>query len=82
MRFIALMLLVVPGVIAGYGIKLMRDTLFQILHHPFANLWLQFLFGFIICLLGVGFIGGYILHRERKNNRAAPRFQKKETKTE
>lgn len=78
MRFIALMLLVIPGVIAGYGIKLMRDTIFQILHSPFPNYGLQFLVGLIICILGIAFIGGFIFHRDRKNNKVAPRFQKKQ----
>lgn len=78
MRFVALMLLVIPGVIAGYGIKLMRDTIFQILHQPFPSFWLQFLIGLIICILGIAFIGGFIFYRDRKNNKVAPKFQKKQ----
>lgn len=76
-RFIALMILVIPGVIAGYGIKLMRDTIFQILHSPFPSYWLQFLIGLVLCISGIAFIGGFILHRDRKNNKVAPKFQKK-----
>lgn len=76
-RFIALMILVIPGIIAGYGIKLMRDIFFKILHEPFPSLWLQFIAGLILLILGVGFIAGFILHRDRKNNKVSPRFQKK-----
>ncbi|MDE5412228.1 DUF2627 domain-containing protein [Alkalihalobacterium chitinilyticum] len=76
-RFIALMILVIPAIIAGYGIKLMRDTVFQILHTPFFSLWFQFIAGLILCILGIAFIGGFIFHRDRKNNKIAPRFQKK-----
>lgn len=36
-RFIALMILVIPGIIAGYGIKLMRDSIFQILLTPYPH---------------------------------------------
>ncbi|WP_096201180.1 DUF2627 domain-containing protein [Bacillus sp. FJAT-45350] len=75
-RFIALLILVIPAVIAGYGIKLMRDTVFQILHQPFPFLSLQFISGLILTILGVAFIGGFIFHRDRKNNKIAPRFQK------
>lgn len=75
-RFIALMLLVIPGVIAGYGIKLMRDIFFKIAHEPFPSFWLQFLAGLIFFILGVGFIAGFVLHRDRKNNKVAPRFKR------
>ena len=76
-RFIALMILVIPGVIAGYGIKLMRDTIFQILNNPYPNLSLQFILGFIFFLAGLGFIGGFIFYRDRKNGKVSPRFLQK-----
>ncbi|MBM7097265.1 MULTISPECIES: DUF2627 domain-containing protein [Alteribacter] len=75
-RFLALIVLVIPGLIAGYGIKLMRDTVFTILNPPFPFLLLQFFAGLLALILGVWFIGGFILHRDRKNNKVAPRFQK------
>lgn len=75
-RFIALMILLIPGFIAGYGIKLMRDTLFQVLNWPFGSLYFQFLAGIILFVAGIWFIGGFILHRDRKNNKVGPRFQK------
>jgi hypothetical protein len=74
-RFIALMILVVPGFIAGYGIKLMRDIFFKILHQPFPSLWIQFAAGLLFLILGVGFIAGFVLYRDRKNNKVAPRFK-------
>jgi hypothetical protein len=76
-RFLALLILVIPGLLAGYGIKLMRDIFFKILHPPFPSLWLQFISGLIFLILGVGFIAGFVLYRDRKNNKVAPRFQKK-----
>jgi hypothetical protein len=76
-RFIALMILVIPGVIAGYGIKLMRDTIFQIINSPFPNLSLQFFAGLVLFFAGLSFIGGFIFYRDRKNGKIAPRFQKK-----
>ena len=33
-RIIALMIMVIPGVFAAYGVKLMRDMVFGILHAP------------------------------------------------
>ncbi|WP_227938446.1 DUF2627 domain-containing protein [Alkalihalobacillus deserti] len=76
-RFLALMILLIPGVIAGYGIKLMRDTIFQLLNSPFPNLTLQFFGGLILFLVCVSFIGGFIFYRDRKNGKISPRFQKK-----
>ena len=76
-RFLALMILVIPGVIAGYGIKLMRDTIFQIVNSPFPNLTLQFFSGVILFITCLSFIGGFIFYRDRKNGKIAPRFKKR-----
>lgn len=76
-RFIALMIMVIPGIFAVYGIKLMRDMLFGILQPPYPFLWLQFLAGFFFFIAGLSFIGGFILHRDRKRNKVQARFQKK-----
>ncbi|GAJ43437.1 hypothetical protein GT2_09_02190 [Parageobacillus thermoglucosidasius NBRC 107763] len=77
LRIIALLMLVIPGLFAALGIKWMRDTLFGILHSPFPSLSLQFLGGFLLFAAGLAFIGGFILHRDRKRNKVQPRFQKK-----
>ncbi|WP_269412246.1 DUF2627 domain-containing protein [Lentibacillus daqui] len=66
MRIIAVLILVVPGVIAAYGIKLMRDALFNELTAVFLHIGLQFFIGFILFAAGIGFIGGFIVHRDRK----------------
>lgn len=76
-RFIALLIMLVPVLVAGYGIKLMRDTIFQLLNIPYPNLSLQFLVGFILFAAGVSFFGGFIFHRDKKRGKIAPRFQKK-----
>ncbi len=76
-RIIALIMLLIPGVLAGYGIKLMRDMLFGILHSPFPYLWLQFLGGLLYFIIGLGFIGGFIFHRDRKRNKVQDRFKKR-----
>ncbi|RWR15073.1 DUF2627 domain-containing protein [Siminovitchia fortis] len=76
-RIIALLLLVLPGLLAGYGIKLMRDMLFGVLQRPFPYLWMQFLGGLLFFLIGLGFIGGFILHRDRKRNKVQDRFKKR-----
>lgn len=79
-RIIALILLVIPGIVAGYGIKLMRDMLFGVLQFPFPYLWLQFLAGLILFVGGLGFIGGFIFHRDRKQNKVQDRFKKQPRK--
>ncbi|RSD27377.1 DUF2627 domain-containing protein [Mesobacillus subterraneus] len=74
-RIIALIIMVIPGLIAALGIKLMRDMVFGVLHTPFPYLWLQFLAGFIFFLAGLGFIAGFILHRDRKRNKVQAIFR-------
>ncbi len=75
-RIIALLILVIPGIIAAYGVKFMRDMVFGILHAPIPFLWLQFLIGLLMVVLGVGFIAGFVFHRDRKRNKVQSRFQK------
>ena len=75
-RIIALLILVIPGIIAAYGVKFMRDMVFGILHAPIPFLWLQFLIGLLMVVLGVGFIAGFVSHRDRKRNKVQSRFQK------
>ena len=76
LKIIALIILVIPGIIAGVGIKLMRDSVFGIVIDPFTYTALQFFVGLIMTIFGIWFIGGYLLYRERKNKRVQERFMK------
>jgi hypothetical protein len=70
MRIIAWLILLIPGVFAGIGIKLMRDTFFGVLTDDvFVALWIQFLFGLVIFLLCMWFIGGFIFYHDRKRRK-------------
>lgn len=80
-KIIALLILVIPAILAGVGVKLMRDSIFGVINDPFTMIAIQFIVGLILSVAGIWFIGGYILHREQKNKRAAERFQKKENTT-
>lgn len=75
-RFIALLLLAIPGIIAGIGVKLMRDTLFNYVNAPFSFLWEQLLIGTLFFIFGVTFIGGWIFYRDRKRHYVAKRFDR------
>lgn len=79
MRIIALIILLIPGFLAALGIKLMRDMTFGILQAPFPYLWLQFLSGLLFVICGLGFVAGFIFHRDRKRNKVQTRFQDKES---
>lgn len=81
LKIIALIILVIPGIIAGVGIKLMRDSMFGIVIDPFTYTALQFFIGLLMTVFGIWFIGGYLLYRERKNKRAQERFMKKAKKS-
>jgi len=63
-RFIAVIILVLPGVIGAYGIKLMRDALFSEI--IFFSAGIQFIIGLIFFIGGLAFIGGFIYHRDKK----------------
>ncbi|PLS01688.1 DUF2627 domain-containing protein [Neobacillus cucumis] len=75
-RIIALIILVIPGALAALGIKLMRDMTFGILQAPFPSLWLQFLAGLVFFIGGLGFVAGFIFHRDRKRNKVQSKFKR------
>lgn len=76
-RLAALIVLLIPGILAAFGIKLMRDTFFGLQILPIGGLAFQFISGIIFTVLGLGFFAGFLLNRDRKNGKVAPRFQKK-----
>ncbi len=67
-RFLAALILFIPGLFSAYGIKLMRDTVFNEFHPIFMNVGIQFIVGLILFVLGLAFIGGFMVHRDRKKN--------------
>ncbi|MGZ9586184.1 DUF2627 domain-containing protein [Paenibacillus marinisediminis] len=83
-KFIAILLLVIPGLLATYGFFIIRDTVFQyIADHGNESIadpsfgWLPFLGGLVLFLFGIIFLGGWIFYRDRKRNYVATRFRKK-----
>lgn len=68
-RFIAVLILFIPGVIGAYGIKLMRDALFSEVSVMLFNETLQFIIGLILFIVGFSFIAGFIFHRDKKRNK-------------
>ncbi|HEX7065005.1 MAG TPA: DUF2627 domain-containing protein [Bacillales bacterium] len=66
MRVIAWLILILPGIVAGIGIKWMRDAFFDQQYFPY--LWMQFIAGLFAFALGMFFIGGFIFYRERKKH--------------
>ncbi|KMK77008.1 DUF2627 domain-containing protein [Alkalihalobacillus pseudalcaliphilus] len=76
-RFIALVIMLIPVFIAGYGIKLMRDSFFQISNISFIPLAFEFILGLVLFIAGVAFIGGFIFYRDKKNGKISPKFTKK-----
>ncbi|MDM5315972.1 DUF2627 domain-containing protein [Fictibacillus sp. b24] len=76
-RYAALVIVLIPGIMAVMGIKWMRDTLFGVLQTPFPVLWLQFITGLLSFILGLAFVGGFIFYRDRKRNKVQLKYRKK-----
>jgi uncharacterized membrane protein len=76
-RLLAFIVLLIPGLMAAGGIKLIRDTVFGKLIEPLPFLWLQLIIGVILLIVGLGFFAGFLLHRDRKNGKVQPKFAKK-----
>jgi hypothetical protein len=81
LRFVAILLLVIPGLMATYGFLAMKDAIFaQFTVEGGHVIWSKFVLGFVLFLLGAGFIGGWTFFRDRKRNYVAPRFKPKRKK--
>lgn len=78
-RLIAALTLFIPGIIGAYGIKLMRDAIFSVVAPFLFNEILQFFIGLIFFVIGIGFIGGFILHRDRKKQLVKESIRSKST---
>jgi len=77
-RFIAIMLLVIPGIVATYGFLMMKDSFFAQFEPEIGHmLWGKFALGLIMFLVGIYFLAGWILFRDRKRNYVVPRFKEK-----
>jgi hypothetical protein len=75
-RFVAVLLLVIPGIAATYGFILIKQAvLLGLGPAPFP--WGNIALGAVLFFLGTAFIGGWIFYRDRKRNYVAPRFRKK-----
>jgi uncharacterized iron-regulated membrane protein len=80
LRLVAVLIIyVIPGAVAAYGFKTMRDTMYLYFDPAIHRFLLgKFILGFVFFIFGVAFIAGFILYRDRKKNLVQPRFQKKE----
>lgn len=67
-RIIAVLLLFIPGALAAFGIKLMRDALFSDFYSILFNVEIQFIVGLVLFIAGLAFVGGFVVHRDRKKN--------------
>ncbi|MGP4080984.1 DUF2627 family protein [Pseudalkalibacillus sp. R45] len=76
-RIIALLVLVIPGIAGVVGIKLIRDSLFGIVHPIFPNFIIELIAGILMFIIGFGFVGGFIFYRDRKRNNVQQRFRNK-----
>lgn len=80
MRLIALLIVLIPGILGVYGIKLMRDVVFGIMNPPYTSLIVQFILGLLFFIVGLSFVGGFIFYRDRKRNKVQERFSSNNTK--
>lgn len=78
-KLVALLIMLIPAALAVYGIKLMRDAFYLAFSPDYTggSLLGQFLWGLILFIVPVLFIGGFILHHDRKRNRVQERFRKR-----
>jgi len=75
-RTLAFIVLLIPGIMAAGGIKLIRDTIFGKLIDPIPFLELQLVIGLLLVIVGIGFFAGFLLNRDRKNGKVQARFAK------
>ncbi len=77
-RFIAVMLLVIPGIAATYGFLAMKNAWFAQFGPEEANpsiMWGKMLIGLLLFIAGIAFIGGWTFFRDRKRNYVSKRYR-------
>lgn len=81
-RVIAILLIVIPGILATYGFILMKEAFFAQFDPEIGHfLWGKLIFGLLLLVAGIFFLGGWILFRDRKRNYVVPRFKEKRKNT-
>jgi len=86
-RIIAILLLVIPGSLACIGFLNMKNAIWdyiamygdESITAPKLD-WGLFILGLLLFVIGVAFIAGWVLFRDRKRNYVAPRFKEKRDK--
>ncbi|RXT13809.1 DUF2627 family protein [Ammoniphilus sp. CFH 90114] len=69
-RLLAVFVIVIPGLLAGYGWNIMRDVIFFSFTPEGGSLpVLKFIGGLALFLLGVAFIAGFFVHRDKKKKK-------------
>lgn len=76
-RFLAVVIIFIPGVIGAFGIKLMRDALFKEVYTILYHEGIQFALGLVLFIAGLTFIGGFIYYRDKKRNLVEERTNKR-----
>lgn len=81
-RIIAILLIVIPGIMSTYGFIIMKEAFFAQFEPAVDHLpWGKLILGLFLFVLGIFFLGGWILFRDRKRNYVVPRFKEKRKKT-
>lgn len=81
-RFIAIIILVLPGILAAYGVIVIRDVIFDYIalageEKQALFQWWKLLWGLLCFLGGASFISGWVYFRDKKRNYVVPRFKKR-----
>ncbi|GAA0351144.1 DUF2627 domain-containing protein [Bacillus horti] len=74
-RLVALLILVIPGALGMYGVKLLRDALFSTFDPETGFRWGIFIAGLLLFVLGILFIAGFIFYSDKKKKLVQPRFK-------
>ncbi len=80
-RIIALLILTIPGLMAAFGWKFMRDVIFLTVGSDQTFLWAKFVLGLVMFVAGIWFIAGFIFHRDKKRNLVQPGLFKSKRKS-
>jgi hypothetical protein len=79
-RLIAFLLVLVPILLAVYGVAIMRDALFGKLSEFYPSATVQFIVGLISFIIGLVIVGGFIYRRDQKRKKVVRRFGKRRRK--
>lgn len=71
-KFVVWVILVGIFLLSAFGLNIIRVAIVDKLAHPDLVIWWRVLIGFVLMTGGLGFLGGFVFYRDKKQGKVRP----------